>query len=65
MAAFDHVRSAQPLALGAVFSNLLGAVVAWNDQRVTAKALNQLSDRELDDIGLVRADIDAVSRRVR
>jgi len=28
---------------------------------VTRKALNTLTDRELDDIGLVRGDIDAVA----
>jgi uncharacterized protein YjiS (DUF1127 family) len=30
----------------------------WNDARVTRNALGKLSDRELDDIGLCRGDID-------
>lgn len=30
----------------------------WNDARTTRKALAKLSDRELDDIGLCRADLD-------
>jgi uncharacterized protein YjiS (DUF1127 family) len=29
---------------------------------VTRKALNRLSDRELDDIGLCRGDIDGLGR---
>lgn len=36
---------------------------AWNDARVTRRVLSHLTARELDDIGLTRADIDAVSRR--
>jgi uncharacterized protein YjiS (DUF1127 family) len=32
----------------------------WNDVRVTRKALSTLSDRELDDIGLCRGDIDHI-----
>lgn len=34
----------------------------WNDARVTRKALNKLSDRELDDIGLCRGDIELIGR---
>ena len=37
-----------------------GAVAAWNDARLTRKTLSQLSDRELDDIGLTRGDIDRI-----
>ena len=33
------------------------AVSDWNTARRTRKALARLSDRELDDIGLSRADI--------
>ena len=35
---------------------------AWNDQRVTRNALNRLTDRELDDIGLTRGDIERIAR---
>ncbi|MCB5200208.1 Uncharacterized conserved protein YjiS, DUF1127 family [Loktanella sp. DSM 29012] len=41
---------------------LFSAIVAWNDARVTRKALSGLTARELDDLGLTRADIDAVAR---
>ncbi|GGO58738.1 Uncharacterized conserved protein YjiS, DUF1127 family [Roseovarius pacificus] len=45
-------------------ARLLNAVRAWNDARVTRAALSQLTDRELDDIGLSRSDIQSVSRSV-
>lgn len=41
--------------------NVFSSVVAWNDARVTRNALARLSDRELDDIGLSRADIPFVA----
>ena len=34
------------------------AVSAWNARRMTRKVLHRLSNRELDDIGLCRADIE-------
>lgn len=45
--------------LGAAISAVVGRIVAWNDARVTRKSLSKLTDRELDDIGLCRADIDS------
>lgn len=42
-------------------SKLLSALSAWNDARVTKNALGRLSDRELDDIGLCRGDIDRIA----
>ena len=35
---------------------------AWNDARVTRKALSKLTDRELDDIGLCRGDVELIGR---
>ncbi|MGV6804035.1 MAG: DUF1127 domain-containing protein [Ruegeria sp.] len=46
---------------GAYLASLVNAVVAWNDARVTRNALNGLSNRELEDIGLCRGDIDVVA----
>ncbi len=40
----------------------LGAMASWNDARMTRKALYKLSDRELDDIGLCRGDIEYMGR---
>ncbi|MEM1352976.1 MAG: DUF1127 domain-containing protein [Pseudomonadota bacterium] len=44
-----------------VFSAIIAKVVAWNDSRVTRNALSALTDRELDDIGLCRGDIDYIA----
>lgn len=65
MAAFETTR---PAPFGAIstfhfvqrMSDLLATVVAWNDARATRAALSKLSDRELDDIGLCRGDIDDI-----
>jgi len=43
-------------------SRLLAAIATWNDARITRKALSKLSDRELDDIGLCRGDIEVLTR---
>jgi uncharacterized protein YjiS (DUF1127 family) len=32
--------------------------ILWSDHRKAIKTLNQLSDRELKDVGITRADID-------
>ncbi len=45
------------------FSAIVGAIVAWNDARVTRKALSALTDRELNDLGLLRGDIEEITRR--
>jgi uncharacterized protein YjiS (DUF1127 family) len=46
---------------GGFFGTMVAAFAAWNDTRVTRSALSRLTDRELDDIGLTRADIDTVT----
>ena len=68
MSAFETSR---PAPFGAIatfhlvqrFSDLYAAIVAWNDARATRAALSRLSDRELDDIGLCRGDIDDICAR--
>jgi uncharacterized protein YjiS (DUF1127 family) len=63
MAAYE-TSSAAPF--GAITTYRIVKVVAdgleslrnWNDRRVTRKALSKLSDRELDDIGLCRGDVE-------
>lgn len=42
----------------AAIATLFENVSAWNDARMTRNALSRLTDRELDDIGLSRADIE-------
>ena len=60
MAAIDMTR---PLnGFGFSLARLFGTVASWNDARATRKALSALTDRELEDIGLNRADIDRVAQ---
>lgn len=67
MAAFETTRPA-PFGAISIFrtvsfiSDVYAAVAGWNDARVTRKALSKLSDRELDDIGLCRGDIEMIGR---
>lgn len=64
MALYDMPRSQiGGSSIGARFANTINAVIAWNDARVTRKALSSLSNRELDDIGLVRGDIDTIANK--
>jgi uncharacterized protein YjiS (DUF1127 family) len=63
MAALDTTRPAGTVAsaggrISGFFSALVARFKAWNDARMTRNALSRLSDRELDDIGLCRADIE-------
>lgn len=67
MAAYETSRPA-PFGAISIFrtiqgvSNAVGMLAAWNDARATRKALSRLTDRELDDIGLCRGDIDQIGR---
>lgn len=66
MAAFDTTRTNYGASglfgrISAAVNTVFAAVVAWNDARATRNALAKLSDRELEDIGLVRGDIDDVA----
>ena len=64
MAALDSTRSqASHAGFGAIVARAFSVLAAWNERRATRAALSRLSDRELDDIGLARSDIDSVSRR--
>lgn len=53
-----HLRLSAVQSLGEVATRFS----AWNDARVTRKALSKLTDRELDDIGLCRGDVDLIGR---
>lgn len=66
MAAFDTTRTAYGTAsavnrIAAFVGDVIATIVSWNDARATHKALSALSDRELEDIGLIRGDIEYVS----
>lgn len=67
MAAFDTSRTTYGVASFASRSfafvaDLGHSIAAWNDARITSKALADLTDRELADIGLERGDIESVAR---
>lgn len=67
MAAFDTTRTTYGVAsfanrTFALVADLANAIRAWNDARITSKALTGLTDRELADIGLERGDIDSIAR---
>ncbi|MEM9319877.1 MAG: DUF1127 domain-containing protein [Pseudomonadota bacterium] len=55
----------RPLSAGTsvftVLAGLVGKVASWNDARVTRAALSKLSDHELNDLGLIRGDIDNIA----
>ncbi|SHI05099.1 DUF1127 domain-containing protein [Marivita hallyeonensis] len=62
MAAFDTTRptyAAGHKGFSATLASLFANFSAWNDARLTRNALRALSDHELDDIGLTRADVDS------
>ena len=66
MAALDTTRTTTGSfglvgRIGATFASVVNAVIEWNDARVTRNALSGLTDRELEDIGLCRGDIDVVA----
>ena len=67
MAHFDNTRriadGRTSLRPTGIFGQFVGLMTAWNESRVTRNALNKLTDQELDDVGLTRADIDRVVRR--
>jgi len=41
-------------------TSLVSDLLHWNETRRTRVALSQLSDHELEDIGLTRGDIDQI-----
>ena len=63
MTTFDSTHLPSTSGLRASLINLVSAVVAWNDARMTRKSLAKLSEHELEDIGLCRGDIDFVASR--
>lgn len=68
MAVYDTNRTAPESAIlfgriGAAICAVLNAVAVWNDARVTRNALSALSDRELEDIGLNRGEIELIAHR--
>ncbi|WP_294925974.1 DUF1127 domain-containing protein [uncultured Paracoccus sp.] len=61
MSAIDTNRVHGGVSALGMFSKVWAAAQKWNDARVTRNALSRLSDRELDDIGLNRGDIERIA----
>ncbi|WP_371930831.1 DUF1127 domain-containing protein [Paracoccus spongiarum] len=62
MSEIETNRSLAVGGLGSVVASLFSLVGSWRDVRSTKRELSRLSDRELDDIGLCRGDIQRVAR---
>lgn len=61
MAAIETSRTAGAGGIiGHTVEKIVNFVTAWNDARVTRRALSNLTDRELDDIGLTRGDVSRI-----
>lgn len=67
MSSFETTRSA-PFGAITVFravqsvAHAVEALKNWNSARITRNSLSRLSNRELDDIGLCRGDIELIGR---
>lgn len=67
MTVIDNTRASHstPAFFGHVGQSIAGlfaALSTWNDARVTRNALSRLSDRQLEDIGMCRGDIEMMTR---
>lgn len=62
MSTMEMNRSVAVGGFGNVVANIFSMLSAWNDARVTRRELNSLSDRELNDIGVFRGDIERIAR---
>ncbi len=65
-----NIISSRPAPFGAISTYRLVAGIerafdiykSWNEKRLVARTLNSLTDRQLEDIGLVRGDVDRWAR---
>jgi len=64
MAYFDFSRPMGAGRTAGIFGQFIGMYAAWNDARKTRDALTRLNDRELNDLGLSRGDIDAIAQGI-
>ncbi len=62
MSAIDINRIGNTSRPSGILAYVVSLLTAWNDVRRTRNSLSRLTDRELDDIGLCRGDIERVAR---
>lgn len=60
MAVIDTARQATAASMSGGLFKIFHRLAAWNEARLTRRVLARLSDRELDDIGLSRGQIDEI-----
>ena len=46
-----------------IFTNIAQKFESWRRYRASVRELQQLTDRELNDLGIVRSDIETVARQ--
>jgi len=63
MAYFDIRTPATAGRLGRAVDTLIAGFAAWREVRINRRALARLSDHELADIGLQRADLETMTSR--
>ena len=61
----EYLGVSKPSFITRVFSGLADTVVKWNNARLTQSALYRLTDAQLNDIGMIRHDIDVLARDIR
>jgi uncharacterized protein YjiS (DUF1127 family) len=59
-----EVQEPLPETLAAMEQDVVAPIRAWNRARLTARQLNELSDRQLLDIGVVRGEIAELAQEV-
>jgi uncharacterized protein YjiS (DUF1127 family) len=59
-----EIQEPLPEALAAMEQDITAPLRAWNRARATERQLNELSDRQLLDIGVVRGDITELAQEV-
>ena len=59
-----EVQEPLPETLAAMEQDVTAPIRAWNRARLTARQLDELTDRQLVDIGVVRGDIDELAQEV-
>lgn len=62
MSALETNHGRPALGFNRVVASLVTLIASARDTRKIRKDLSSLSDRELDDIGLVRGDIERIAR---
>lgn len=62
MSAIDIFRAPAGVHSDGLGARLRATIIRWADIRATRNELSRLTDRELDDIGLCRGDIERVAR---